>query len=404
LAGTPAVRYYGGGDLTGYGLAAIGYVRMLVHAGVPVEWIPLRWGTRKMQPSGWYDETGAPLQALQSCRNDAGLADLPALIQATSRGVGHETVIVHAPPEVWADTFESGRRNIGCVAWETDRPPAYWWHALHRADHIVVPCTQNRDAFLRAGVARPIDVIGHVRREAWHACGAEQCREARVDLGIPEHHRIFYSISTWEPRKHVAGLIDAFARAFRADDPVTLLIKTMPRGHGDGPLYEQQPTRALAQAAIARAARGREAQAPSIRLIDDLVDGATVDLLHRIGAVYASTSRGEGFGLGAFEAATLGRPVIMTGWGGQTDYLGPGWPGEIAYRLVAAPLWPPLGPSFFPSMRWAEPDLDHAARLMREVVDAPGPHLAAAAETQARIAQQFAEPVLARDWLRVIRG
>src|SRR6185437_13149736 len=73
-------------------------------------------------------------------------------------------------------------------------------------------------------------------------------------------------------------------------------------------------------------------------------------------------------GLGAFDAATLGKPVIMTGWSAQLDYLAGAsgtWPGAVPYRLVNAPVFPPHLPSFFPGQHWAQADLDAAAALMR---------------------------------------
>lgn len=43
--------------------------------------------------------------------------------------------------------------------------------------------------------------------------------------------------------------------------------------------------------------------------------------LHLAGDAFISLTRGEGFGVGAFEAAAAGKPVIMTGWGGRLDFL-----------------------------------------------------------------------------------
>ena len=42
---------------------------------------------------------------------------------------------------------------------------------------------------------------------------------------------------------------------------------------------------------------------------------------HGIDAPVFLRARAEGWGLGAFEAAQLGKPVIMTGYGGQRDFL-----------------------------------------------------------------------------------
>jgi glycosyltransferase involved in cell wall biosynthesis len=75
--------------------------------------------------------------------------------------------------------------------------------------------------------------------------------------------------------------------------------------------------------------------------------------------------RGEGWGLGAFDAAAYGKPVVTTGFGGHLDYLADS-PYLVGFELV--PVRDPAGiPSYAPNQRWAEPDVDHGAMLLREV-------------------------------------
>jgi glycosyltransferase involved in cell wall biosynthesis len=90
--------------------------------------------------------------------------------------------------------------------------------------------------------------------------------------------------------------------------------------------------------------------------------------LHERGDCYVSLCRSEGWGLGAFDAAARGKPVIMTGYGGQTEFLSEDSAYRVDYRLV------PVRAGFFqhsytPDQNWAEPDLDHASRLFRHVFE-----------------------------------
>lgn len=135
---------------------------------------------------------------------------------------------------------------------------------------------------------------------------------------------------------------------------------------------------------------------------DEKLDADAIDLIHAVGDTYVSLSRGEGFGLGAFEAATLGKPVIMTGWGGHTEVFGDDWPGAVPYRLAPVPLWPPDLPSYFPSQRWAEPDIAAAARMMRGILDDSAPMLTNAARVRERIVERYAEPVIVEQFLDAI--
>jgi hypothetical protein len=83
---------------------------------------------------------------------------------------------------------------------------------------------------------------------------------------------------------------------------------------------------------------------------------------------YVSLHRSEGFGLTPAEAMYLGKPVIATGYSGNLEYM----TAENSYLVDYAVK--PIGSRnepYPPDGEWADPDTDHAARLMREVVENP---------------------------------
>ena len=79
-----------------------------------------------------------------------------------------------------------------------------------------------------------------------------------------------------------------------------------------------------------------------------------------------SLHRSEGFGLTLAEAMALGKPVIATQYSGNTDFMTPTNSLPVGYRIVT--LERDAGP-YVKGSHWAEPDLDHAAELMRAVYD-----------------------------------
>ncbi len=87
------------------------------------------------------------------------------------------------------------------------------------------------------------------------------------------------------------------------------------------------------------------------------------------GNCYVSLHRGEAWGYPPFEAACAGLPVIATGYSGPADYL-----EEEFHHLVRYSLTPVTQKYVFfsPEMSWAEPDIPHAAALMRRVYDRRG--------------------------------
>jgi hypothetical protein len=128
-----------------------------------------------------------------------------------------------------------------------------------------------------------------------------------------------------------------------------------------------------------------------------------MDAIHTIGDCYVSLTHGEGWGMGAFDAATLGKPVLMTGWGGQLDYLGEDYPGLIRYRMTPVSGWLPHA-SYQPNQRWATPDIGHASELMRAAVARDSGLLAAAARVRETLINRYAEPVVVRQLLAAIDG
>ncbi|MGH8800225.1 MAG: glycosyltransferase, partial [Casimicrobiaceae bacterium] len=134
--------------------------------------------------------------------------------------------------------------------------------------------------------------------------------------------------------------------------------------------------------------------APIALVAAEDVSGRTIDTLHAVGDCYVSLTRGEGWGLGAYDAATLGKPVIITGWGGHLDYLGAGYPGLIAFGMARVSGWL-HGASYQPTQRWAIADAGHAGRLLRRMVSRYADQIPAATAARERIVNDFAEPVIA---------
>ncbi len=161
----------------------------------------------------------------------------------------------------------------------------------------------------------------------------------------------------------------------------------------------------MAAAIIARAAGELGRPPPRIAVIadDELADNF-IDGLHTLGHCFVSLSRSEGFGLGGFDAATHGRPVIAVGYGGPLDYLGADWRGRVPHRMTPAENL--SGYEWFDDGHfWPEPDDAAAFALMREFAADPAPFRAEAEATSIRIRKDFGaeavtRPPVGRAWTR----
>jgi glycosyltransferase involved in cell wall biosynthesis len=176
---------------------------------------------------------------------------------------------------------------------------------------------------------------------------------SRADFGLPADRFLFvfsFDLLSGPARKNPEGCIEAFRRAFpRGDEPAGLVLKAM---------------RADAAPEAWADLRSRAAADPRIRLLaGTLARGELLDL-YRACDGYLSLHRSEGFGRGMAEAMLLGKPVICTGYSGNTDFATPETAALVRHGLR------PVAGNEYPwgsGQNWAEPDLDDAAAWMRRI-------------------------------------
>ena len=112
----------------------------------------------------------------------------------------------------------------------------------------------------------------------------------------------------------------------------------------------------------------RAGEADNVCWIAGEIDRSEVDDLIRLCDCYVSLHRSEGFGLTLAEALSLDRPVIATDYSGSTDLLRAATGLPVRYDLVE--LEHNVGP-YESGARWAHPDIQQAAELMRWVFEHP---------------------------------
>lgn len=273
-----------------------------------------------------------------------------------------ETLVVHTLPRTWHRLRGelSPWYFVGHSVWETETLPKPWVNQMECADEIWVPTQWNRSTYADV-LDKPIRVIPHV---------ISTDEPADPPIEIPEDAFVFTCISAWDWRKRPDRTIQAFLDAFTADDPVVLVVKT---GSWPTSWYEpKESTSVQVQRLIDRYPRPARVLHDTSMWTHEQVLG----LLERTDCFVSLTSS-EGWGLGAFDAACRGKPILITGWGGQVEWLGSEYPGLIPYTMV--PIDHPDTELFDRKMTWAYADTDTAIDMMREVVGSPSHPLRAAA-------------------------
>jgi len=334
---SPQLRYIAEDDSSGYGEASFRLVAALRAAGVDVEYRGWNIGTAT-EPPHVAPYSGDPR---------------PACVVSPEA-----MTVAHLVPEHYPNVRQQldGGRLVGHTVWETDRLPVHWPDLANGTDGILVPSHWNRAIFARDGVTVPISVIPHVACTPWGG-------DRGASLGLPAETVVFYTIARWDTRKAPWLTIQAFLEAFTHDDPVVLVVKTRPDDWVRR-LGRWASCRSIGlQIASLMLAHPRSPQIV-IEMHDDWSD-ARIAGLHRRGDCFIGLSRGEGWGLGAFDACAYGNPVVVTGWGGPLSYLDEDAAWLVDYRLV--PVDHEVPRSYSPDQRWADPEITHAAEMLREI-------------------------------------
>lgn len=240
-----------------------------------------------------------------------------------------------------------GKYVVGYWFWELSHFPLSLAASFEGVDEIWAPTRFCQRAF---SAVAPCEV-------RWVPPGVRPPKTGtvdRFDLGIPSDSFLFFfafdALSVPE-RKNPAGLLRAFERVVEEMGPsrVHLLLKI---SHTEGDPELVKGLRALAR------------DLP-VTILSKAVQRSVLQGLFAASDAYVSLHRSEGLGLPLIEAMHLGKPVVCTDYGGSTDFADESTAWPVRFRLQS--LERPQGPYPVGAV-WAEPDVEHAAAQMLEVV------------------------------------
>lgn len=257
----------------------------------------------------------------------------------------------------------SVKKRIGITVWETDQLHPDWVKHCNQSwlDEIWVPVQWNKSVFEKSGVTTPIKVVPHIFHEP--GLNKENQTYSTINHQLPKdlyNDFIFYTIGQWNTRKGITETIHAFCKAFTKNDKVTLLVKTFWAQYSAA--HKNQCEQKLASILC------QYPNPPRVVLLTNHFSRQEMLALHRRCHAYVSLCKSEGWGLGAFDAAALGNPVIITGYGGQVEFLPPDYPYLVKYDVENV-----SGMSYIAwyssNQKWANPNIDDAVEKMRLLFD-----------------------------------
>ncbi len=311
-------------------------------------------------PSGLQRAALDLVEALKCRGIPVSLRDLPVGFRSVStapRILGLEefdtTIVVAAVntfPNEWFPKaglrLRSGVKRIAVWYWEMEDLLPEWVPQLSWADEVWAPTKFLAETFHKYVNVPVIPMRPGVELEEFKTL-------PRSHFELPADKFLFlfcFDMHSAMGRKNPLGLIEAFRKAFRRDEPVELAIKVS-RG-------ESSPTE-LAELQSSCEAAG-------VRLLNRVMPYPELLALMNNADAYASLHRSEGLGLGLIEAMLLGKPTLATGYSGNLDFMTEANSYLVRAGRVAC------GVDAFPyraGFVWGDPDLDHAAEQLRRVFD-----------------------------------
>lgn len=258
-----------------------------------------------------------------------------------------------------------GRYNIAHWSWELPEFPARWDRVFEAYDEIWTISEFCREA-ISARTEKPVRVI------PYGIFPNPDRSLRRADFGLPEDRLLYLcmcDLRSTAQRKHPLGALEAYCHAFPEENGETALVIKLIGG--------------AAPPSLQRLMAGRR----DIILLEGSYERSRTDALIDLCDIFVSLHRAEGFGLPIAEAMAMGKAVVVTGWSGNMDFCSSENACCVNYTLreigkLATPpydLW----------QRWAEPDIDHAASLLRQLWQEPERRQKIAHAGQERILREY---------------
>lgn len=306
---------------------------------------------------------GSEVRRVVRCLREAGVP------VATIDAPGSSSALLHEAPEsdnnwkfdttlsvIAGDQLSGCMERLGTSQFEKGRHFSMWYWELMKINEpmkSVLPAVDGLVAgseFIYECLVRSTDKP--VFQFPLTNIGIVKTTHSRKKLGLPEDRLIFlctFDFFSVIERKNPLDAIAAFKMAFIENAGPILLIKSQ-----NGHLLKED------LALIAEAIEGRT----DIVHVDQHVDEETQASYLQCADVLISLHRSEGLGLHILEALLRGVPVLSTAFSAPTEFLDSANSALVDYALVPVK----NGNGVYPTgYLWAQPDVQHAAYLMRKL-------------------------------------
>lgn len=235
-----------------------------------------------------------------------------------------------------------------------------WPEYCNLMDLLFVPNSQAKEAAIKSGVKKPIEVI---------PCATDINKFQKNYKPLPlikniSDSFIFYTISEFNERKNFAALVKAFHLEFETWEKVELVIKTS--AHGTN-ITEHVFDTFLTEIKKDLRIYPRIEDYKQEHILLGHYTEEDILRLHTSGTCFVMPSHGEGWSIPTFDACGMGKPIIANGYLGSLPYLTDDNAWFIGYRMEPVTGMRIACPSTNTGKEtWASIDILELRRAMRE--------------------------------------
>lgn len=250
-------------------------------------------------------------------------------------------------PDVWMqctipNEFQIvGKYNIGITAGiETNICDAGWIEGCNKMNLVIVPSKHAKKVFENSKFEKrdkvthqiidvvelktPVEILHEGFREDIYNSNAQMDEEVINVLNKIKNDFTFLFVGHWmkgdfgQDRKDVSGLLYTFFETFGdTQNQPALLLKT-----SAGTFSITDRTKILEKIDLIKRMSNKKNLPPVYLLHGDLTDEQMNTLYnHPKVKAFVSFTKGEGYGRPIAEFITTGKPVLVSGWSGQVDFV-----------------------------------------------------------------------------------
>lgn len=288
-------------------------------------------------------------------KEEAHLAELQEMLTRLNHHVPTDAQITvrHAWPPNWNPPPKG--KWVLMQPWEFGTLPEEWVKKLPAVDEVWVPTHFVKRQYVDSGVpeAKVFVIPNGIDPMKFHP------DVKPYSLDTKKKFKFLYVGGTLE-RKGPDILLNAYLKAFTADDDVVLVIKDFGakgnyKGYGYGEKIRQAQTKP---------------NGPEIIYMDDDMELDEVIGLYTACDCFVSAYRGEGFALTVLEAMACGLPVLVTDGGATDDFVNDRFGWKIPSKVKS--IGPMHGFTKLIKDGWIlEPDVEALSKQMRWIVNNP---------------------------------